>query len=77
MYRSLIIFFVFKVIHGCQVPFLIGVDDRLLGQLEEDGLGLEEDARQGGGGGGGGADQQRQSRDRQVFALATLYFDFL
>jgi len=59
------------------VPFLIGVDDRLLGQLEEDGLGLEEDARQGGGGGGGGADQQRQSRDRQVFTLATqLYYEY-
>ena len=54
------------------MQFLLGVDDLLLEQLKENGPGLEEDARQGGGGGGGGgADQQRQSRDRQVFALAT------
>ena len=52
------------------MPFLLGVDGLLLGELEEDGLGLEEDAQQGGGGGGGGADQQRQSRDRQVLVLA-------
>lgn len=74
MNRSMIIFPVFKVIHGWQLPFLLGVDGLLLGELEEDGLGLEEDAWQGGGGGGGGADQQRQSRDRQVFALATLFW---
>ena len=57
------------------MPLLLGVDGLL--RLEEDGIGLEEEDAGEGGGGGGGAEQQRKSRDRQVFALATLYFDFL
>ena len=57
------------------MPLILGVDGLL--RLEEDGLGLEEEDGGEGGGGGGGAEQQRKSRDRQVFALATLYSDSL